>query len=407
MRTKRDTGRTIAVVTSGLGLVAAGIAVASPVQAAGEQCQGQAATIVATANNQVLTGTENADVIHTAGFTGVKVDGKEGDDIICAVAGTKADIDGGAGDDILEDVAGTATGRATILFAGPGKDTFIGVAGTVLTFQRATAGVTVDLAAGTVVDGTDNETVTGIRTVRGSAFPDTFTGTDGADTYVSSVGPKYDTDGDTISMGAGPDVVRAYRGTVDAGAGKDKVTAYAAVVEGGTGTDTIDLRYGGTANGGAGADILKAASSVKEGPVPAIPTVLNGGSGNDVLSPVFASGAGSQYVRGTVDGGDGNDILSLVGRRSSIVDLQSGESGRVRVAGGRSDLASIEYVRGSGVRDIIRGDDGPNRISGNGGNDAINGRDGDDRLDGGPGRDVVKGGLGNDICRNAEVRVSC
>ncbi|WP_244932113.1 calcium-binding protein [Nocardioides sp. W7] len=408
MRTQRHRGTIMAAAaTSGLTLAGVALAVASPAQAVGEQCQGQAATIVATANNQVLTGTENVDVIHTGGFTGVKVDGKEGNDLICAVSGTKADLDGGAGDDTLEDVAGTAKGRATIVFAGPGKDTFVGLAGTVLTFERSTAAVTVDLTAGTVVDGGDNETVTGIRVVRGSAFADTFTGSADADTYVSSVGPKFDTDGDTIATGAGSDTVRAYRGTVDAGAGKDDVTAYAAVVEGGTGRDTIDLRYGGTANGGSGNDTLKAASSVKEGPVAAIATVLNGGTGNDILSPVFASGAGSQYVSGTVDGGEGNDILSLVGRRQTIVDLQSGESGRVRVSGGRSDLASIEYVRGSGVRDIIRGDDGPNRFSGNGGDDAINGRDGDDRLDGGPGRDVVKGGGGNDTCKAAEVRVSC
>ncbi len=268
MRTKRDTGRTIAAVTSGLGLVAAGIAVASPVQAAGEQCQGQAATIVATANNQVLTGTENADVIHTGGFTGVKVDGKEGDDIICAVAGTKADIDGGAGTTSSRTWPGRPRAAPPSCSPGRARTPSSAWPAPSSTFERATAGVTVDLAAGTVVDGTDNETVTGIRVVRGSAFPDTFTGTSGADTYVSSVGPKYDTDGDTISMGAGPDTVRAFRGTVDAGAGKDKVTAYAAVVEGGTGADTIDLRYGGTANGGPGADILKAASSVKEGPVP-------------------------------------------------------------------------------------------------------------------------------------------
>ncbi|MEI5672486.1 MULTISPECIES: calcium-binding protein [Nocardioides] len=398
------------LAASGLVVAGVGFAVTGPAaQAAGEQCQGQDATIVATADAQTLTGTDGADVIHTGGFTGVKVKGGGGADIICAIAGTRADLDGGEGDDVLVDVAtGAGTGRGTKIFAGPGKDQFTGVASTVLTFEKATAGVTVDLAAGTVTDGGDTETVTGINRVRGSAFADTFTGTAAADVYVSSIGPSYATDGDTIRTGGGNDTVTAYGGTVDAGSGSDRVLAYAAVVEGGSGRDTIDQRYGGTANGGSGADVLTAASSLKEGgPVTALPSVLNGGAGNDVLSPVFASGAGKAFVRGTVDGGEGNDILSLVGRRQGIVDLQSGESGRVRVAGGRSNLASIEYVRGSGVRDIIRGDDGPNRISGNGGDDAINGRDGNDILDGGPGRDVVKGGLGNDVCRNAERRVSC
>lgn len=408
MQAPRSTVRA-ALAASGLVLTTAGLAVtSSPAQAAGEQCQGQDATIVATAAGQTLTGTDGADVIHTAGFTGISVAGGDGADIICAVAGTKADLDGGAGDDVLVDLAtGAGTGRGTKVFAGPGKDEFIGVGSTVLTFERATAGVTVDLAAGTVVDGADNETVTGIHVVRGSAFADTFTGTGAADTYVSSVGTIAATDGDTIVTGGGNDTVTAYRGTVDAGTGNDSVLAYGAVVEGGSGRDTLDQRFGGTANGGTGNDTLLAASSTKEGPVEALPSVLNGGDGNDVLSPVFASGAGSAYVLGAVDGGEGNDILSLVGRRQGVVDLQSGVSGRARVAGGRSTLASIEYVRGSGVRDIIRGDDGPNRFSGNGGDDAINGRDGDDRLDGGPGRDVVKGGLGDDVCRNAERKRSC
>ena len=72
-------------------------------------------------------------------------------------------------------------------------------------------------------------------------------------------------------------------------------------------------------------------------------------------------------------------------------------------------LASVENVTGTGRKDVILGDAGPNSLSGAGGDDIINGREGDDqllggnkddRLDGGPGANTNDGGTGADTCLN-------
>jgi Ca2+-binding RTX toxin-like protein len=56
----------------------------------------------------------------------------------------------------------------------------------------------------------------------------------------------------------------------------------------------------------------------------------------------------------------------------------------------------IENVSGGVARDVIRGNDLPNRFSGSGGNDELVGRGGDDALSGGQGADAFDGGEGID-----------
>ncbi|MCY4727866.1 hypothetical protein NYO98_16390 [Nocardioides sp. STR2] len=110
-----------------------GAALLAPVgtaAAAGETCQGQAATIVGTPGGQI-TGTEDADVIVTNDAT--RVDALGGDDLVCAT-GERSSYDS---------VTGTSTFVVVIL--GAGADTFI---------PSERSGSTIH--AGTV-DGTDTE----------------------------------------------------------------------------------------------------------------------------------------------------------------------------------------------------------------------------------------------------------
>ena len=72
----RNIGLTAAALLSAALLAPMGTATA-----AGETCQGQAATIVGTPGGQI-TGTEGADVIVTNDAT--RVDALGGDDLVCA-----------------------------------------------------------------------------------------------------------------------------------------------------------------------------------------------------------------------------------------------------------------------------------------------------------------------------------
>ena len=121
--------RTISLTAVAL-LGAALLAPVGTAAAAGETCQGQAATIVGTPGGQI-TGTEGADVIVTN--DAIRVDALGGDDLVCAT-GERSSYD-------------SATGTSTFVPAilGAGADTFI---------PSERSGYTI--YAGTV-DGTDTE----------------------------------------------------------------------------------------------------------------------------------------------------------------------------------------------------------------------------------------------------------
>ena len=117
--------RTISLAAVAL-LGAALLAPISTAAAAGETCQGQAATIVGTPGGQI-TGTEGADVILTNGA--IRVDALGGDDLVCST-----------GED-----GGVTYAIGVIVVLGAGADTFI-------PSERDNS----TIYAGTV-DGTDTE----------------------------------------------------------------------------------------------------------------------------------------------------------------------------------------------------------------------------------------------------------
>ncbi len=147
------------------------------------------------------TGTVNVTYADTAStFTG-----GSGADALVGTAGADT-IDGGGGDDAIEGGAG-----ADAIDGGVGTDS--------LSYEGSSAGVTVDLAAGTGVGGdAEGDTISGIETLTGSAHDDVLTGDGGANVIDGGVGS------DTIEGGAGADTL-----------------------DGGTDTDT--LSYSGSSGG--------------------------------------------------------------------------------------------------------------------------------------------------------------
>lgn len=201
-----------------------------------------------------------------------------------------------------------------------GKDT--------IDYSLLTAGVTADLAAGTVFRV---NTVLGIENVTGTQFPDTLrgdglenvlTGLGGADVLDGRGGPDTVDGGDandSLHGGGGNDVVRA-------GAGNDSVT----------GGDNDDILYGAAGN-----------------------DIIDGGNGNDVLfgqagKDALTGAVGRDILFGgteadVLDGGAEDDILSsgnfvgdhLISRVQAIrAEWTSTHSYSDRVANLRGDSAN-------------------------------------------------------------------
>ncbi|RMH53805.1 MAG: hypothetical protein D6686_00070 [Alphaproteobacteria bacterium] len=168
----------------------------------------------------------------------------------------------------------------------------------------------------------------------------------GADTIIGNQ------TGNTVSSGAGDDVIRTLQGDdrVLADAGNDRAF-------GAAGADTL--------LGQAGNDVLKAGADDDR---------LVGDSGDDILQG--AGGADLAF------GGDGADRLD--GQQGD--DTLRGGAGNDRIFGGNED-------------DRAFGEDGDDRIAAGAGRDIVDGGPGDDVLLGGREGDTITGGPGADIFR--------
>ena len=359
----------------------------APAYAADPTCQGRPATIVATADQQNLLGTDGADVVVVGAFDWVTVDGRGGDDVLCATEGHGSVLDGGTGNDILVDqdegVVEPST-RTTLVGRSSGDDQFFGGPDTNLSFASSPVALTIDLAAGTATHAEGTDSITGIHRVVGSNGADTFRGSPGDDYYESDPALIDSTAGDQVSTGAGDDWVQARWATVDLGPGDDDGHIEGGTLAGGEGNDLLGVAEEGTANGGPGRDRLGAGVSEslrnKQHSI-----VLDGGSGDDILrmpraySELGAWACPRLCAASTLKGGSGSDRLVLDMPRA-VVDLGTG---RARVKSGRAALASIENVQGTLWADVIKGDGHANRLAGFGGDDVLIGRSGPDRLIGG------------------------
>jgi Ca2+-binding RTX toxin-like protein len=297
--------------------------------------------------------------------------GERGNDTLLGGDGNDS-LDGGADDDSLDGGAGDDS-----LNGGAGSDTLIGGAGNDridggavrsdldrVDHSADPAGVTVDLGAGTAVDGWGGtDTIANVRGAVGSAFGDTLTGTAGDDTLDGGAGD------DTLDGACGND-------TLFGGLGNDWLS-------GGAGNDTLHDGAGDdTLLGGDGNDRLYGAAGND---------VFDGGAGDDFF--FFSSSGGGPELIVRVFDPAGVDTLNFSLFASGVtVDTgaHSGEPQTVDAAGNVVRLdGQFENIVGSPFDDVLTGNSAANTIDGGAGDDRIIGGGGSDTLIGGDGSDTL------------------
>ena len=390
----------------------------SPATAAGETCQGQAATIVGTPGVQI-TGTEGADVIVTNGAT--RVDALGGDDLVCGTgaAPTTGTILGAGADTFIADSSG---GRHFIYagaIVGPENVVAPDTTDTEADVIRAASGVVIsgmagqpnadviDLAFGEVVwsgiqtapgavsVGTDG--ILGVRSANGDVRMDARGTVTGADTALTWTG-----DFERLVFNTSAEYGRfTFRGT--AGTEHLKVNAPT------TYDRDIALRggkdsYESNSLGGK-ATRIKGDGGRNE-------LLLNLGSHDRVRadlsrSRVTATKAGveeSIRVRGF-------DDLIVSAKRADVIGTNRANeieaiACRTTIKGkkGRDELYVSSNYNGLGTWVTPRCAKSKATIYGGRGHDTITGSMGNDRLIGGPGKDIVSGRAGRDVCQGEKVR---
>lgn len=338
--------RRLAVAVAAVMLV--GNVVSLPGAAArAAQCRGKRATIVGTEGSDRLSGTRRRDVIVARGGAD-EIRGRGGDDVICA----------GPGDDFIA--------------PGKGDDRVLAARGTDIAVFGGSAGVTVDLAAGTA-RGQGRDRLSGVDWVFGTPGDDTIAGDD---------------DFNVLAGGDGNDTLSG-RGSLD-------------LVEGGPGDDALD--------GGDDFDVAiywSAPSSVR---VDLAAGTASGGDGNDTVAG-FEATTGSEFDDVLVGdaqsnflfGEGGNDALDGGAEFDFAVYWFAPEAVTADLGAGTATVGTttdsylgIEGVLGTvEFDDVLLGDGRDNYLDGDGGNDQVSGGAGDDWLIGGPGDDAIDGGAGN------------
>ncbi|MBD2202297.1 S8 family serine peptidase [Calothrix sp. FACHB-1219] len=300
-------------------------------------------TIYGGQGDDVIFGGEDHDSLYGENGNDT-LDGGAGDDNLIGDVGNDSLI-GGLGNDSLN--AGNGNDN---LIGGSGNDILNGGSGNdTVSYRNATAGVDVNLGAGTASDGQGgNDTLISIEAVIGSNFADILTGGAGNNTFNGGAG------NDTINGGAGNDTV-SYRNAT-------------------TGVN-VNLTTGTANDGQGGTDSL---SNIQVILGSNFADILIGSSGNDTIEGY----AGND----TINGGDGYDTVTYRSASSAInVNLATGRASDG--LNGSDTLTSIEAIAGSNYNDILTGNNGNNVLTGNNGNDTLIGGAGQDTLIGGSGAD--------------------
>jgi hypothetical protein len=384
--------------------------------AAGETCQGQAATIVGTPGGQ-LTGTGGADVIVTNGAT--QVDALGGDDVVCVTGGSGINVILGAGADTFYDL----NGQLHSVFAGTedGIDTEVDVIRTGFSVVRSgMAGQpnadTIDLASGFLfwngiqiapgavtmgsgslllrsaydvrveasgsVTGSDTS-LTWTGDIDNFAFATesergtfTFRGTNARDTLKVDAPAKFNRD---VQLGSGDDTYRT-----------NGLGGRSSMAKGNRGEDTLMLdvptlrlkadldRRVDDKNSEAATRIRRFESYV----VSAKTANVRGTNRGDTMGLVAC--------RVNVNGGPGKDAI----KHSAGYGPNDAEEGNAGLAA-FGVFADLGTPRCGTYRAVIVGGRG---------RDTIVGGPGTDRLVGGPGKDRVNGGPRRDVCQGERVQ---
>ncbi|SPF81790.1 calcium-binding protein [Pseudoprimorskyibacter insulae] len=357
---------------------------------------------------------------------GNELSGFGGNDTLIGQGGEDTLIGGVGNDSIL------ASGGDDTLLGGDGFDTLDGGDGTDLVrYRDDVAGVTVNLASGSAVDGAGNtDVLVNIEDIDGSDHNDKLTGSSGSNRLFGYAGNdlisgtggsdtlKGGTGNDTLLGGDGDDEIWGEQGadSIDGGTGIDLIR-----YRGATGGVTVDLNGGSALDGHGAQDSLKNIENVHGSDFSDIlrgdlnDNELAGFKGNDTLSGFqgndkllgdegndsLSGGGGEDELSGgagvdTLNGGAGRDLARYRDSTSGVVvDLAAGQA---QDGFGTSDtLIDIEGAHGSDFGDTLRGDTGDNELFGFDGDDTIQGSLGNDTLLGGAGNDSLHGGGGNDL----------
>ena len=363
-----------------------------------------------------------------------RVRGSEFGDVLRGDDGRNS-LDGGGGADLLE-----GRGGDDYLEGGDGADTLNGGADfDVIGFfddaeDGGPAGVTVDLAAGTAIDGFGNiDTLISIEGAEGTEFGDSLSGDTNDNFFNGRAGD------DTISSGAGRDDIRPGSGSdiVDGGSepgefdgdhvsydDDEAMTGItvtfssdddATVTDWNGDTDTlIDIeevfgtRFADTMTGaegrqwlggGGGDDVLSGLGGDDDLMAGDGDDQLYGGDGRDYLQP----GAGTDFIDGGSEPGefDGDTIVyrhddGITGG-VTVTWTADDDGTAIDWTGATDTFVDVEGARGTEFADTMTGAEGRQQLQGEGGDDTLIGGGGDDDLNGGDGDDILDGGEGGDF----------
>lgn len=429
---------------------------AGPASAAGETCDGKAATIVVqptttyprpwtvgTPGDDVIVGTDDRD----------RIDGAGGNDTICGLVGDDHLV-GGAGNDRL---FGGLDGEyypdddywGDIVEPGPGDD-HVDLGADVaaddvwwgdsvyadqVSYANAAGPVSVDLTTLTATgEGTDTFAATpagNLAGIVGSPYDDVLTGGP-ADDQIHGGGGD-----DLITGGPGDDLLHGDLNRAPDKRNYDTSVPGDDVVEGGAGDDAVAGGHGAdTLRGDDGDDYLVAAKDaggtfLKGGDGDddfgtAQDTMARGGAGDDSFELGIGRGQKADRSR-TVVGGRGRDTVAF----SSYVGGKNRYDMTIHVPKRRVDVGGGRFAKVTSTEEfVVEGNDGPGLIVfrgsarpelfrlrwvmkarveafGGGGNDVLIGSYAPDLLDGGPGRDRLDASRGRDRCLRGEVLKGC
>jgi Ca2+-binding RTX toxin-like protein len=279
-------------------------------------------------------------------------------------------LDGGALNDTLTGGAGDDT-----LNGGTGNDS--------IDMSVATAGVTVDLVAGTATGALGNDVLIEIDGVFGSSFGDRMTGNTAVVVFQGAGGD------DTLTGGTGNDTL--WGGTendsLNGGDGADQLGGEAGddTIVGGGGNDLLFSSEGADRlTGGAGADRFEFSTSAGNDTI----TDFNPAEGDTFF---WWSGAPTGGQTGLDLDGDGQaDDARLIHPNGTVTLLNFTPT---LILGG----ATADSISGLPWNDVMNGQGGNDVLQGLGGDDSLVGDVGDDTLAGGAGGDTLFGGDGGDF----------
>jgi Ca2+-binding RTX toxin-like protein len=319
-----------------------------------------------------------------------KLFGGAGNDQLAGGAGEDA-LYGGDGDDTLYGDAGN-----DLLVGGAGADVIYGGAGfDTASYETATEGVTVDLAAGTASDG---DTLYSIEDIIGSSFADTLYG----DAYSN-----------IIDGGMGDD-------TIDGREGRDAVSFFSSL-------------FGVEVDMAAGTAITIIPGSGDTPETTETDTLLNI---EDVIGSDYDDTLRSSLAGNNMDGGEGNDTFILMSDDADVVagaaasELRGGYGidtldfsgwdkdrgveinlGGIKADNSTSDVPIIPVsgvfgIDYGGLRDLLDDNDAEETIIGNtySSIEKVIGSSLADRITGSEEADIIIGGAGDDVFTYTEGR---